>query len=225
MVLQLLNRCFNSVTNRFFYTILSMTLLITIAIFTGLYFSISIFIETNISNLFEPKENTTQSMSSIGTFVISYALFPLTIPIISSLFSEKIFAHIESKHYKISINSKINNLTVRLIKSVIFIFKIFLLNIIAFPLYLIPIIGTVLYYYINSYFFGKEYFNMTALRYSEIKTTEHDYKANKKSILITGLLICLMSTFPIINLFAPILAIIIMAHLYHTKISKLNYHK
>ncbi len=225
MLLQLVYRCLNSVTNKFFYAILGLTLLATLAIFAGFYISTNAFITHYTEDLFWPLSSIVDFLGSSTSLLLSYFLFPLTFPIISSLFAEKIFVHMESKHYHISINPRINSFAARMIESIKFVVKALFLNLLALPLYLIPIIGIVLYYYINAYLFGKEYFDMTAHRYSEIKTAKQDYKTNRFSILSTGLLICLMSTFPIINLFAPILAIIIMAHLYHTKISKLNYHK
>ncbi len=146
---------------------------------------------------------------------IGYFLFPLTFPLISLLFLDKVASHMEAKHYLDASEVREASFWRIIYPTIKFVLVSLILNILIFPFYLFPVLGQVLYFVVNGYLYGREYFEIIALRYHNHKEMRQLRKGQRTKLLMGGLIIIGSFMVPILNLITPILATVFMVHLYH----------
>jgi uncharacterized protein involved in cysteine biosynthesis len=153
--------------------------------------------------------------------VLGWFLFPITLPLITYLFLDSIADAIEKEFYPDK-QGTIPPLMKTLPASIKLIFVLIALNILVLPLYLVPIVNLGLYYVLNGYLFGREFFELIGLRHKTRTEAKELRKKHRFTIIGAGILIVLAATTPILNLFAPVLATIYMVHVYHFITPRIN---
>lgn len=89
------------------------------------------------------------------------------------------------------------------------------LNLVALPLYLlVPGLNLVLFYLINGWLLGREYFEMVALRRLDPQQRRQMWRAEWLRIVLGGMVIAFLLTVPLVNLAAPLIAALFMLHLF-----------
>ena len=87
-----------------------------------------------------------------------------------------------------------------------------LLNLIALPLYLLPVANLVIFLALNGYLLGREYFELVA--HQRLPLEEAAQRRGQRGRLwLAGAAIALMLIIPVFNLVAPVVAIAFMVHL------------
>lgn len=153
-------------------------------------------------------------LGSIGGMAIAWFLFPLLYPVLVSFFDDKIAGAIEREDYP-QIPPAQPPFWPTVIQNVVFCLKAIGLNILCLPLYLIPLIGMVVYYSLNGYLLGSQFFRMAAGRRVSLPEAETLQKKTRGLIFFTGVAISLCSTIPLFNIVVPVLGIAAMLHLFH----------
>ncbi len=148
------------------------------------------------------------------SFIIAGALFPAFMPFIISLYDEKIARIVEENHYPGRQPTE-QPLLPQLTHDAGFIIKALLLNILCLPLYFVPVINLFIYYALNGYLLGKEFFMMAALRYLSVPQASALWRKHDRLIFIAGAIIAFASTIPFLNLIVPFCGIALMTHLFH----------
>jgi CysZ protein len=147
--------------------------------------------------------------------VLSWLLFPAVLTMIMGFFLERVAAAVESLQYPGRGLSRRQSMR----EAVAIGFRLMLvsiaLNLLALPIYLtIPGLNVFVYLALNGYLFGREYFEVVALRRLDIeavKTVRHRFGGR---IFLGGVLIAGMFAVPLINLVAPVIAVAFMVHLF-----------
>ncbi len=85
--------------------------------------------------------------------------------------------------------------------------------IVFFPLYVVIVYG------INGYLLGREYFEMAALRRLSRAEARDAFAQNRGRFVGAGVVIAFLSTLPIVNLIAPIIATAFMVHLFESVVN------
>lgn len=89
-------------------------------------------------------------------------------------------------------------------------------NLFAFLLYAIfPFAAIFIFYALNGYLLGREYFQLAAMRRIGRARAKELRKQHQSTIWLAGCLMAVPLTFPLINLFVPILGAATFTHLYH----------
>ena len=71
----------------------------------------------------------------------------------------------------------------------------------------------VFFYLVNGLLLGREYYGLVTIGYVANKERRAVYKENRLQVYLAGLFIAFMMTIPFINLIAPVLGSVMMAHL------------
>jgi CysZ protein len=153
--------------------------------------------------------------SGAGAMALAWFLFPAMIPIIAGLFEDKILSAIDAKDYPHTPVPQPQPFLPNLWQDIRFAGKIILLNLLCLPFYLIPVLNVPIYYTLNGYLLGSEFFAIAAGRHLGKKQAHALRKQHSTKIWLGGLIIAFAATLPILNLLMPILAMALMAHLYH----------
>ncbi len=88
------------------------------------------------------------------------------------------------------------------------------LNLLALPLYLIPVLNLILYWGLNGYLLSREYFSLAALRFCDWNEAQALRRRNRLSVLAAGLAIALVMSVPVLNLITPLFGIALMVRLF-----------
>lgn len=153
-------------------------------------------------------------IGSLGGSVVAWFFFPLLFPILMSFFDDKIFENIEREDYP-QLPAAEPPFWPTFMADAKFSLKAVLLNILCLPLYFIPPLWILVYYGMNGYLLGAQFFRMAAGRRmsaGEAKSLQH--KASG-SVFAAGVAIMVCSTIPFLNFVAPVLGIATMLHLFH----------
>lgn len=154
-------------------------------------------------------------MSGLGASMVAYFLFPGIMPVIVNFFDAKIARIIEAKYYPEA--QPINPpFWPEFWHDLRFTLKAIGLNILALPLYVIPLIGQLAFFALNGHLLGREFFIMAARRYMPLADAITLRKTHGRTIFIGGMMLTLFATVPFVNLFAPFWGIALMTHFYHT---------
>jgi uncharacterized protein involved in cysteine biosynthesis len=89
------------------------------------------------------------------------------------------------------------------------------LNLLVLPLYLVPGINLVLFYLLNGYLLGREFFVAMARRHMPINEAIQLRKDHSRIITLGGIGLAFLATIPLVNLFAPFWGVAMMTHLFH----------
>jgi CysZ protein len=88
------------------------------------------------------------------------------------------------------------------------------LNLLALPVYLLlPGLNLVVFYALNGWLLGHEYFELVALRRLEARDARLLWRAHRPRLVAGGTAIACLFTLPLVNLAAPLIAALFMLHL------------
>ena len=153
--------------------------------------------------------------------LVLWLLFPAVMSMIISFFLDDIIDAVEHRHYPDHAGWRKSPILETLWLALRLSFLIIIVNILALPLYLALLFtgfGTpVLYYLINGYLLGREYYEMAAIRHGTRRDAEWMRKGQRDKAFIGGLTIAVLFSIPVLNLIAPVLGIAIMVHLFHAR--------
>lgn len=153
--------------------------------------------------------------------LVLWLLFPAVMSMIISFCLDDIIDAVEKRHYPDRAGWRRSPVLETLWLALRLSFYIVLVNLLALPLYLALLFtgfGTpILYYLINGYLLGREYFEMAAIRHGTRRDAERMRKDQRDLAFIGGLAIAVLFSIPVVNLIAPVLGIAIMVHLFHAR--------
>lgn len=156
----------------------------------------------------------THLLGSVGGMVVAWFLFPLLYPILMSFFDDHMAVAIEREDYP-QLPAAEPPFWPTLWHDAKFSLKAIALNLLCLPIYFLPLIGITVYYLLNGYLLGSQFFRMAAGRRSSREESLALQRRARGSILMAGVVISICSTIPLLNLAAPVLGVATMLHLYH----------
>lgn len=143
-------------------------------------------------------------------------LFPMVVTGVMGAFLEQVVDAVEDRYMPGLTGARPQPMVEVLISSLRLIGLSLVLNLILLPLYLLfPVVGQVAFFLVNGYLVAREYFEMVALRRlppDRVKVLRGAYRGR---LLLTGAVITLMLTIPILNLLAPVIGVAAMTHVAH----------
>ncbi len=147
-------------------------------------------------------------------FALFWMLFVAIVHLVSGLYIERVIAAVEARHYPDLPAARPLNTMATMDVAMRFLGALLIVNLLALPIYLIPIVGVVAFYLVNGYLLGREYFELVATRRLEPRQIDALRGANRARLLAAGLIITLLLSLPVINLVVPIVAAAAMVHMY-----------
>ncbi len=151
----------------------------------------------------------------ILTGIGGWFILPVFTVLVAGVFQETTIQRVEQTFYKNKLRKNEPQLWPDILHDIKFTTKALLLNILILPLYFVGI-GLLCSIMLNSYLLGREFFESAAGHHLGKPAARKLGSMHKKAIYGGGFFITLMTLTPILNLFAPILAIVWMVHVYHS---------
>ena len=165
-------------------------------------------------------ESVADIVASFGAIIVGVIITPALMPLIASFFEDPILNALEKEHQKENLEEYPSGQTPThdgtfagdIAEDIRFMFVVIILNVLCLPLYLIPGINLGVYYLLNGYLLGREFFTNVEAKYTSKKQARQIYKANKAKFFGNGIVLAFMATLPIINWFLPVFALTLMFH-------------
>lgn len=190
---------------------------LTIAILIGLWFVLEALVSTFLLPLVGPYPWLTTALSWLVGGSLVLALMFLIAPVTSlfaGVFLDDVAEVVEAKHYP---QDPIGR-AVPLAKSIGIALRFFGLvvlgNLAALILVLFFGLGVPIFFIVNGYLLGREYFQFAALRHGSQEEAEQLRLQNGTTIFLGGLMIATLLAVPIANLLTPLFAGALMTHVY-----------
>jgi CysZ protein len=156
-------------------------------------------------------------LSGAAVLFLVWLTFPGTVGIVTSFLLERVAARVEARHYPGLLASREQGIGEAVRLAVNFALISLGLNLLALPIYFfLPIINLLVFYALNGYLLGREYFELVALRRLDESSTRALRKAYQGSIFLSGVMIAVLTSVPLVNLAAPVIATAFMVHLFES---------
>lgn len=161
--------------------------------------------------------DTALGIASVGVMLIA-SMF-LMVPVASAFtgfFLEDVAELVEDVHYPDLPEVRKPSFAESVSDSLRFLGVIVVANIVALMVYpfVIPL-APFLFFGLNGYLLGREYFQMAALRRLSREDVKRLYEHNRLTIWIAGALMAIPLSVPLLNLFVPVLGAAGFTHLFH----------
>jgi uncharacterized protein involved in cysteine biosynthesis len=158
-------------------------------------------------------------IAAIGAIAVaSFFLFPAVMVSIMALLLDDIAQAVERRYYPDLPVARQQPLAEALFGNVIFVAVTLILNLLVLPLYLvliwIPPLNLVLFYLLNGYLLGREYFEMVAVRRLDPAAAKRLRRDFRGRVILAGAVITFLLTIPLVNLATPIIATAFMLHVF-----------
>lgn len=217
MVIQSARNAINTLLTREFRSILWKSIGLTILLFVGAWIGIenvfSIFLAPSLGNW--PWVSTAVIwLLGTGVFIgAGFLLAPVT-ALFAGLFLDDAAQYVEEIYY----DKEPPGTPVPLAKSIWLTIRFTTLvtfaNLLALILVLLPGVNIIIFFLLNGYLLGREYFMFAAMRYRSEDEARKIRQDNSTTVLLAGLIIAGFMAVPVLNLATPIFAVAMMVHLH-----------
>ena len=155
-------------------------------------------------------------LGGFATLAVSWLLFPAVVSTTTGFFLEGVADAVERRHYPNLPPPRSQPLEEVVASAVKFFGLMLLLNLILLPFLLIPPVFPFVFYGVNGYLLGREYFELVAARRLDPIEARSLRRRHGRTLFIAGVLIAFLLTIPFVNLLAPLVGTAVMVHLFET---------
>ena len=155
---------------------------------------------------------TIKAVAGAGAVIVAVVLFPLVATMVVGLFLEEFADSVEARHYPGKPPAAGQSLLSSTISASKLVLVALALNVLVSPLYLVPGLNVFVFYGLNGYLLGREYFELVALRRLEPQEMRRLYGASRWRVFVGGVLVTLLLSVPVVNWVMPMIATAFMVH-------------
>jgi uncharacterized protein involved in cysteine biosynthesis len=150
----------------------------------------------------------------LTALVFTWLLFPGVVSAVTTVLLDAVARAVEARHYPHLPEAPGAGTAATVLTAAKFLGALVVLNTAALLFLLVPPVFPFVFYAVNGYLLGREYFELVALRRAGNAETRALRKAHRGQLFLAGLVIALLLTVPVVNLLAPVTATAVMVHLF-----------
>jgi CysZ protein len=217
LVLESVRLAFSQLFEAQFRAAMWKSLGLTIALLIGGWFAL----EALVSSMIGPYLGSwpwvaTALVWLTGSGFLIGALFliaPVT-AVFAGLFLDDIAAVVEARHYPGDVPGKAMAILPSVLLSLKFLLVVAAANLVALLLVLLPGINFAIFFLVNGYLLGREYFQFAAMRFRSEADASRLRRQNGTPVFLAGMVIAGFMVVPLLNLLTPAFAAATMVHLH-----------
>lgn len=153
-------------------------------------------------------------LGSTAVIILTWLLFPGVVIGIMRLLLDDVVEAVERKHYPALPPAKGEAIGSMILTSLSFLAQLLIFNAIIFIFIFIPPLFPFVFYAVNGYLLGREFFELIALRRLDRSETRALWQKLRWRFFLPGAVVAFLLTVPIVNLLMPIIAVATMVHLF-----------
>ncbi len=159
-------------------------------------------------------DGTIEILGGGAAFIIAILLFPGLALIVVGFFLETIARAVEARHYPDLPGSRQQPIREAIWSAVKLALVSVVLNLLVLPIYLIPVLNVFVFYGLNGYLLGREYFELAALRRMEEQDALQLRRRHGIRVFVAGVVITFLLSIPFVNWFMPVIAAAFVVHVF-----------
>ncbi len=156
----------------------------------------------------------------VSVIIAGIILFPGAVLMVLTFMLEDVAQAVEARYYPDLPPPRIAPFTETLVSALRLAGTVIGLNILFLPVYavvfFIPPINLFVFYGLNGYLLGREYFELVAYRRLDRSAARELRRRNRSRLFGAGVVIAVMLTMPLVNWFMPVVAASFMLHRFET---------
>jgi CysZ protein len=195
--------------------VMALSLGIAVASFIALWLGVAVALAHLPTIGWWPLDWLIDVLGFVGVLLLSWLLFPAVVTMTTSFFLERVADAVESLDYPGRGPPRRQSIRESLAIGLRLMLLSVALNLLALPVYvLVPGINVFVFLGLNGYLFGREYFEVVALRRLDIdaaRAMRHRYGGR---VFLGGVVIAGIFLLPFVNLAGPVIATAFMVHLF-----------
>ncbi len=153
-------------------------------------------------------------LGSLGALVLAWVLFPAMTMLILGFFLDGVVAAVERRHYPELPPARHIGIGEAVASALRILVLALIVNLVLLPVYFLPPINLFIYYGLNGYVVGREYFELVALRRLDGAAARAMWRWHRGRLVLAGVVIVFLLSLPLFNLVAPIVAAAFMLHVF-----------
>jgi CysZ protein len=147
-------------------------------------------------------------LGDLAALFLAWLIFPSMSMLVLGLFLDRVIAALEAAHYPGQPPARAVGIGEAILSGLKLALLGLLLNLLALPVYVfLPGINLIVFYGLNGYLVGREYFEQVALR----RLPPH---RNRIGLILAGAMVAFLLSVPLVNLAAPLLGAAFMLYLF-----------
>jgi CysZ protein len=159
-------------------------------------------------------DRAVELLGGLAILGLTWLLFPAVATLVLGFFLDGALAAVEARRYPGLKPANRQSLPAALLGASRLAVLAIALNLLVLPAYLLlPGLNLVLFYAINGWLLGREYFELAALRRFAPGEVRRLWQAHRLRLVAGGAAIAFLLTLPLINLAAPLVGAVFMLHL------------
>lgn len=159
-------------------------------------------------------DDAVRLLSGAGSVVLAFILFPGIISTVIGMFLDEVAEAVEARHYNDLPAARPSKPSEQIASGARLLAWTVVLNIAALPIYLfVPGLNLFVYYGLNGYLLGREYFELVALRRMEPDAARRLRRRRAVIVWLGGAAVAAILSIPIVGWFMPVVATAFMVHL------------
>ncbi len=189
-------------------------LLLTLVLFAGLWWGVGHILTKTALLEIGWLDTVIRFLGGAATLVLTWLLFPAVATGIAGVFLEDVAAAVEKKHYPALPAAPGEPFGSMILSTLGFLAQLLIFNGIILIFIFIPPVFPFVFYAVNGYLLGREYFELTALRRLDRTEARALWQKKRWRFILSGMAIAFLLTIPLVNLLTPIIATMAMVHLF-----------
>ena len=158
-------------------------------------------------------EHVLDALIGASTLGLTWLLFPLMIPLLGAFLSDAVASRLEREEYGVTDTPSLP-LWPQVRGALWFMFTSVLWNVLALIFLIFPPLWLVVYYVLNGWLLGRDFFETVAVRHLLPEDATALRWRLKGQILSVGMGLVLLSQLPVVNLCVPFVAVAVMVHVF-----------
>ncbi len=157
-------------------------------------------------------------LGSIAAVFVAWMLFPVLAVEFLYMFADQVVDAVEVRHYHRLPRPKLATFWQYAVAGIRLALVMAFFNLLILPLSFIPIVQVVypvIYLIVNGVLLGREFFEIVAPRRMDFAAVRQLRRKHRSKLFVSGVVIALLFSIPLINLIAPVLATVFMVHIFH----------
>lgn len=195
--------------------VIASSLALAVLSFAALWLGVAYALHDRVHLGWAPLDWLVELLGAGTVLALSWLLFPAVATLFMGLFLGRVAAAIEAVDYPGRGPARPQPLGETLAVTLRLMLLTILLNLLVLPVYLLaPGLNVFVFLGLNGYLFGREYFEVVALRRLDASATRSARQRFGGRIFAGGVVIAVLFAVPLVNLIAPVVATAFMVHLF-----------
>ncbi len=209
-----IQRALSQMLSRDFVWVLLRAVGLTLLLYILLFFGLQAGLDAVPTLRWGWANKAVEIVATLGFVVSAVLLLAVVTSLFIGFFLEDVAKAVEAKYYGASAPSRQQSFREGLWTALRFTGALILFNILALPLYFVPVVSLFVFFILNGYLLGREYFEIVAYRHLAPREARGLRRSKAFSVFLAGLVISVAMIIPVFNLVAPLFGTAFMVHIF-----------